>query len=241
MGAASPIKEQEDPCIVTASSDIQRIMKDLFKAQSFVTVGMNGGKKMSSMILDVDTKSGYFIYEAGQEDEVQAVMASGKLFFSATLRGVSVRFSVASVSSTTFEAKPALRSPMPVDMEYLQRREYFRTTFIKPYVGTVKLPDGKPAVLDLKDISVGGIGMQSMTVTSEMLPPGSMVDATLDFAELGKLDVTLKVSTHRKIDKAGRITHQFGCSFYNLARNKEPQVQRLVFALDQLFRANRMD
>jgi c-di-GMP-binding flagellar brake protein YcgR len=178
MGTAGPIKEQEDPCILTSSSEIERIIKDLQKTQSFVTVGMSGGKKMSSMILEVDGKSRQFVYEAGQEDEVQGVISSPKIYFYGTLRGVSVRFSVTSASTTTFEGNPALRSPLPADMEYLQRREHFRATINKSYTATVKMPDGKPAVLDLRDMSAGGARLSSMTITSAMLPPESIVDAS---------------------------------------------------------------
>lgn len=240
MAPTSPIKEKEDPCILTSSSEIERIIKAMQKSQSFVTVGMSGGKKMSSMILDVDGKSRQFVFEAGREDEVAAVVSSPKIFFYSTLRGVSVRFSVTSASMTTFEGNPAMRSPLPSSMEYLQRREHFRATINKPCTATVKLPDGKPAVLDMKDISVGGVGLSSMTITSEMLQPGSLVDANLDLAELGKMDVTLKISTHRKVENRGRFTHIFGCSFYNLARDREIHVQQLVFELDRQNRANNL-
>jgi c-di-GMP-binding flagellar brake protein YcgR len=239
MGPASPIKEQKDPSIITSSIEIERVIKDLQRSRSFVSVGMSGGKKMSSMILEVDSKSRQFVYDAGREDELAAIISSPKVYFSSTLRGVPVRFSVRSASITTFEGNPAVRSPMPADMEYLQRREHFRATVNKSFTATVKMPDGKPAVLDLKDISVGGVGLSSMTITSETLQPGSVVDANLDFAELGKMEVTLKISTHRMVENQGRITHVYGSSFYNMSRNQETKVQQLVFKLDQLNRANK--
>lgn len=240
MGTAGPIKEQEDPCILTSSSEIECIIKDLQKMQSFVTVGISGGKKMSSMILEVDGKSRQFVYEAGQEDDVKAVISSPKIYFYSTLRGVSVRFSVRSASTATFEGHPVLRSPLPADLEYLQRREHFRTTFDKSYAATVKMPDGKPAVLDLRDMSAGGARLSSMTITSEMLPPESIVDAILDFAELGKVDVMLKVSTCRKVENQGQFTHHYGCAFYKMAPDKETKVRQLVFKLDQMKRANNL-
>ncbi len=203
MGPASPTKEQEDPCILTSSSEIERIIKDMQTAQTFVTVGLSGGKKMSSMILEADGKTRHFVYEAGREDEVAAVISSPKIYFYSTLRGISVRFSVTSASMTTFEGNTALRSPMPANLEYLQRRERFRAIINQSCTATVKMPDGKPAVLDLKDISVGGVGLSSMTVTSETLKPGSVVDANLDLAELGKMDVTLKIGTYRKVGPGG--------------------------------------
>jgi flagellar brake protein len=240
MGTASAIKEQEDPCILTSRGEIERIVKELIKAKTSVTVGMTGGKKMSSMILDMDPKSGRFVYEAGMDELVKAIISSSKVFFEASLRGVTVKFSVGSSSTTTFENGPALIAPLPADMEYRQRREHFRTNFPKPYTATVNLANGKPGVLDLRDISVGGVGLSSMAISHEMLVPSSIVDASLDFGTLGKVDLSLKVNSHRKHESMGRVTHLFGCSFYNLSRARETILQRLVFQLDQLNRANSM-
>lgn len=238
MGPASSLKEQDDPCIITCSIEIECIIKDLQKSRSFVTVATHGGKKMSSMILEVDGKSRQLVYEAGREDEVAAIISSPRIFFYSRLRGVSVRFSVTSASVTTFEGNPALRSPMPVDMQYLQRREHFRAIIHKPYKATLKTPGDKPSVLDLKDISVGGVGLSSMTITPEILQPGSVVNANLDFAELGKMDVMLKIKAHRKIENQGRFTHLYGCAFHDMPRNNETTLQQLVFQLDQINRAN---
>jgi c-di-GMP-binding flagellar brake protein YcgR len=238
MGTASRIEEQEDACILTSSGEIARIIKDMQRSQAFVTVGLMGGKKMSSMILDIDTSSREFVYEAGHEDDVRTVLASAKIYFYARLRGVSVRFAVTSAATTTFEETPALRSPFPVEMEYLQRRENFRTILVKPFAATLKLPNGQLVVLDLKDISAGGVGLTSMTIAADTLQPDGIFDANLDFAELGKMDVTLKISTYTKLEHNGRFTHRYGCAFQNLARDKETKVQQLVFKLDQLNRAN---
>jgi c-di-GMP-binding flagellar brake protein YcgR len=239
MGPASTIQEQKDPGIVTSSVEIERVIKDLQRSRSFVSVSMSGGRKMSSMILEVDGKSRQFIYDAGREDELAAILSSPKVFFSSALRGVPVRFSVRSASMTTFEGNPAVRSPIPADMEYWQRREHFRASVNRSCTATLKMPDGKPVVLDLRDVSVGGVGLSSMTIPSETLPPGSVVNASLDFVELGRMEVTLKISTHRTIENQGRFTHVYGSAFCNMSRIEETKVQQLVFKLDQLSRANK--
>jgi hypothetical protein len=78
-----------------------------------------------------------------------------------------------------------------------------------------------------------------MTIPSETLPPGSVVNASLDFVELGRMEVTLKISTHRTIENQGRFTHVYGSAFCNMSRIEETKVQQLVFKLDQLSRANK--
>ncbi len=242
MGTASPITEPTEPadaCILTDRAQIEQVIVDLKKAQSFVTISLPGGRKVSTMILDVDGDAKQFVYDAGgNSDEASALSSSARMHFTATLRGVSIRFTVTSASQATLEGKATMRSPFPADMEYLQRREYFRTKLNKSYISTVKLPNAKPVGLYIQDVSLGGIAMQSLTVTPQMLPVGNMFDATLDFGDLGQLEVTLKIASHRKMDNQGKTLHFYGCSFYNLSRLKETTVQRIVFKLDQIYRAN---
>ncbi|MGA8938793.1 MAG: flagellar regulator YcgR PilZN domain-containing protein [Acidobacteriaceae bacterium] len=247
MGTARPVEAQEDPDIITSSLEIEQIIKDLRKARSLVTVitgavtGDSAGDtlNMNSMILDVDSNSGQFIYQASTENQLAAVTSSPKVYFHTTLRGALVRFSVTSASRTTFHEDPAIRSPLPTQLEYLQRRSHFRPPIYKSYTTTVKLPDGKPAIMDLIDISMGGVALSSTTITAETLPPGSVLDANLDFAELGKIDVTLKIISHRQVERQGRFTYTYGCAFHNAAGNnktgnQQTKVQQLVFKLERL-------
>lgn len=236
--AEAPVEPQaeakEDACLITSSLEIEHLLKDLRKARSFVTVVTGDARNISSVILDVDGTGCQFIYHAEQEEELAAVLASPTVYFHSTLRGASVRFAVTSASRIIFQQDPALRSPIPNRIEYLQRRSHFRPPFYQSYTSTVKLPNGKPALLDVIDISMGGVALSSATITAETLPPGSVLHANLDFAELGKLDVTLKVISHRPVERQGKFIHQYGCAFHNMAGNHETRVQQLVFKLERL-------
>jgi c-di-GMP-binding flagellar brake protein YcgR len=240
MATASAVQDTNDG-IIAESGEIQQILLDLHRSKSFVTISMGGGKQLSTMLLDVDSKSGSFTFEGSTDpSENQAIASTGKLHFSASLRGVSVRFSTSSASQTTFEGSPALCSPMPQDMQYMQRREYYRTTFMNSYTCALKLGKDKVITLDLKDISVGGIGLSSNTIGVDALPINTLADATLDFEKLGKIAVTLMVTSHRKVDNAGKALHLYGCRFSQLERAKEAAIQRLVFQLQQINRANQV-
>ncbi len=227
-----------DPGTILSSFEIESIIRGLQKAQSFVTVGVNDGWKMGSMILEVDGKNRQFIYDAGLQDQAEVLLSSPRVFFYSTLRGAGVRFYVRSATAITFEGHPALRSPMPETLKYMQRRDNFRVPVNRLFQAIVKLPESEPAVLDLKDISVSGVGLSSPAIQTGMLPLESVVDASLDFAELGRLDVTLKIMTHRKVEMRGLSTHFYGCSFCNVDHKIEGKLQQLVFTLDQQNRGN---
>jgi c-di-GMP-binding flagellar brake protein YcgR len=231
-------KEENDFGIVSSFFEIEDIIRGLQKTKSFVTVGVNDGWKMGSMILEVDGQNRQFIYDAGRRDQVDVLVSSPRVFFSCTLRGAGVRFCVRSAVVITFEGYPALCSPMPAALEYLQRRDHFRVTANRLFKATVKMPESEPLVLDIKDISISGVGLSSFTVQTGMLPLESVVDESLDFAELGRLEVALKIRTHRTIEMRGRSTHFYGCSFCNVLPQIEGKVQQLVFMLDQQNREN---
>jgi flagellar brake protein len=240
MGTPGLVEEVNDLWVVTQLSDILRILMNIRKEQSFVTLALSRGQKVSTMILDVDGKKGHFVYESGRDPAaIGAALSSKKLFFNSTLRGVAVRFTTSKAVKTKFEGTAALLSPLPEFMHYMQRREYFRTQLIERYFCTALLPDGKKVTMDIQDVSVGGVGLQSGTITPELLPAGTVLGATLDFAKLGKVEVELQVTSHRKTENAGRAIHLYGCRFYDLPSIQETKVQRLVFSLEQFSRSNR--
>jgi c-di-GMP-binding flagellar brake protein YcgR len=230
-------EESDDLFRVTQPGEVLRLMKGIQREQSFVTLALPQGRKVTTMVLDVDSGAGHFLYDSGRSrEETQAVLSAGRIHFRSTFRGVPVRFTTPSSSEASFDGSPALRSPLPVDMLYLQRREHFRTKFLRSYGCTARLANGQPITLDMKDISIGGVGLQSDSVTPEMLPVGSMLEANLNFLELGKLEVTLLVTSYRRSENQGRVIHLYGCHLWQLSRSKEAIVQKLVFSLEQLNR-----
>jgi c-di-GMP-binding flagellar brake protein YcgR len=91
--------------------------------------------------------------------------------------------------------------------------------------------------LNIRDISIGGVGLQSQTISPEILTVGTLLhNAVLDFLKLGNVEVTLLVTSHQTINQGERPTYLYGCRFEQLPRSSEATVQRLVFSLEQLNR-----
>jgi c-di-GMP-binding flagellar brake protein YcgR len=138
-----------------------------------------------------------------------------------------------------FGGGPAFRSPFPTDLQYLQRREHYRTKVIRPAACTATLANGTAISLKMSDLSLGGVRLQSGNVGPDLLPVGTVLqDAVLDFMEMGKVEVTLKIASQQRIDYEGIATYFYGCHIEKLPRSKEAAVQKLVFALELLNRPN---
>jgi flagellar brake protein len=232
--------EESNPYLVAEPMEVLRILQDIHREQAFVTMSLPHGHKVVTVLLEVDENSGDFLFDIGRDSaETQAVLSTRKIHFTSALNGVSVRFTTPTPTETEFGGAPAFRSPFPTDLQYLQRREHYRTKVIRPAVCNAKLPDGTEISLQLSDLSLGGVRLQSGTVTPDVLPVGFVLQyAVLDFMELGKVEVTLTIASHQTTQYEGIATHFYGCHIHKLPRSKEAAVQKLVFALELLNRPN---
>jgi len=218
MAPDNLLKESNDSFRATGSSDIVQILQDIERGHKLVTLTLLGGLKILTVILEVDGKSGHFVYDTGRtREETHAVLATEMVQFSADLRGVSVRFTTPAPVETEFKGGRAFRSPFPLNLLYVQRREHFRTTFIRPYVCTARL-----------------VELESTRVSPESLPVGTLLrDAEMDFLGLGKVEVSLLIASQQTVIEQGRPTYLYGCRFEHMSMDKEATVQRLVFSLEQ--------
>jgi c-di-GMP-binding flagellar brake protein YcgR len=198
------------------------------------------GQKVLTMLLHVDGNAGHFLYDSGRTpEETRAILAINRVHFGATLNGVSVRFTSPAPVETAFDGAAALLSPLPSEMQYLQRREHYRSKVIGSSACSARLPNGTEISLNMTNLSLGGLKLQSTTIAPESLPVGLVLrDARLDLFELGSVTVDLLVASYHKIEHEGLVTHLYGCKIQQLPRSKEAAVQRLVFSLELLNRPN---
>jgi c-di-GMP-binding flagellar brake protein YcgR len=233
--------EESNPHLVVEPKEVLRILQDLQKEQTFVTILLPHGQKVLTVLLEVDEKSGYFLYDIGRDHaETQALLSMRQLHFISALSGVTVRFTTPTPTETMFGGAPAFRSPFPADLQYLQRREHYRSKVILPAVCNGKLANGTAVSLQMSDLSLGGVRLRSGSITPDVLPVGTVLkDAVLDFMELGKVELTLTVASQQTTQYEGISTYSYGCHIEKLPRSKEAAVQKLVFSLELLNRPNR--
>jgi flagellar brake protein len=232
--------EESKPYLVAQPNEVLRIMQAIQQEKSFVTMSLPAHPKVLTVFLEVDENAGHFLFDVGRNrEETQAILSTRKIHFSASLNGVAVRFTTPTPTETVFGGGPAFRSPFPTDLQYLQRREHYRTKVIRPAACTATLANGTAISLKMSDLSLGGVRLQSGNVGPDLLPVGTVLqDAVLDFMEMGKVEVTLKIASQQRIDYEGIATYFYGCHIEKLPRSKEAAVQKLVFALELLNRPN---
>ena len=241
---AMSLQEPDDLYRVTEPDDILRLMRNIQRGRQLVVITLPVGRKILTTVLNVDGDLCNFVYDSGRDlQETQLVLSTRRVHFSAALGGVPVSFTALAPVAVDFEGAPAFLSPLPVAVQYLQRREYFRTNGLQHHCCSARLKDGTAISLNLRDLSLSGVGLQSKTIPPERLPVGTLLrDAVLDFLKLGTLDgVTLMVMSHKRTVDNGISTYLYGCRFEQLPKSKNTILQRLVFSLEQLNRAKSRD
>jgi c-di-GMP-binding flagellar brake protein YcgR len=214
-GPSDSFERGEDAFGVTDPSEMVTLLKEI-QAEKKLVILLSSGLKLAATILDIDSSSGQLVFDAGRdEQEIEAILAAEKLPFLAYIRGVSLRFSVPKPVETAFVGGPAFCSPLPVEMLYLQRRRFYRASIRlnRAFPCLVCLPDRTQLFLNIQDISVGGVRLQSNTVAPQQLPVGTVLPgAVLDFLEMGKLEMTLRVVSHAKTVNDGIANHVYASS-----------------------------
>jgi flagellar brake protein len=239
---ANSVEAIHDANRVTQPNDVVRLLQEIHREQKSLVLMLARGVKVVTMLLDIDELSGRFIYDVGRtQEETQAILSAGHVRFAAELRGVSVRFSVRTPIQVMFSGAPAFASPLPTEMLYLQRREYYRASIRlnRSYSCFVRLGDQTEVSLNIQDISVGGVRLHSNLISPQRLPIGTLLQpALLDFLELGKLEVAMQVVSHRRSENEGIPNYLYGCRFHQLLRGKDAAIQKLVFSLERLDPSN---
>lgn len=230
----------DDPHCIRMPSEILGLLRNILRGQRPILLTLQKKLRIPTVLLDVDEDSGHFIYDhARTPEEARAVLSSSRIFFNTTLDGVTVRFAAPAARETAFAGAAAFFSPFPAEIHYQQRRQHYRAKIkiLQPYRCTARLPGGAAIQMQMDDLSLGGTNLRSTAIPPEMLPNGTLLPgAVLDFLDLGKVEVKLRVVSHRRMENDGLPIYFYGCQFQALPRANEALLQRIVFSLELLGR-----
>ena len=229
---------------ITHPKEIGAVLRQLMQRKDFLAVECsNRPHRIVTRILDVDQNAGVFIYDCSADQTYNRfLLESEESYFSATQDGVRVQFVSGRPEQHEFEGTFAFRSRLPESLYRMQRREFFRveTPLMEPYRCTAQLPDKRPVVFDIYDLSLNGVGLRSKDPILGGLPIGALLSkAVLDCSKLGTMETDLKITYLHNIRGHNDPIYHFGCRFQGFARSKEPVLQRMINYLELARRGRR--
>ncbi|AQV96655.1 hypothetical protein BJN34_22590 [Cupriavidus necator] len=194
------------------------------------------GYSMTTTLLSVNSRAKSYIFEGCRTPaEQDFLLASGEILFSASLRGVPIRFAVRNPHTIRYQGGLACHADFPAQLEYVDRRHHPRV-LIAPamnYTCELQTPGGALLELGIDNLSQTGVGLHTTSNGYRELPTGTtMHDCRLYFGTHGVMDASLQAVGHGTVQRHQATFHLIGCTFLSLTSSQRTFIQRLIYQIE---------
>lgn len=217
-------------------------LRDLQKNDITVMVNHARGQFISK-ILDVLPDDNLFVFDlGGVETENSRALYAGDLAFVAEPAGAKVEFKSSIARTVDFQGLPAFTAPVPPELFYIQRRNYFRisTPVWPPLLCRGELADKTPFQFEIKDISLGGLGLFTERDMSDVISPGDILEnVEMDLDDYGFFCVDMQLvgqADSKVVDSKGevKVMKRLSFRFPALSASQERDLQQVIYELERL-------
>lgn len=237
---AKPIAavDADDRYTLSSRADVVFLLTQMMRRGELFTVYFNSGREfLLTSILDVDEHADTFVFDLGSDPQTnQRLARAERLVFVAAPDGVRVQFVTTQAQGTTFGEHQAFESPLPVDIVKLQRRETFRVETPHRDPLQIVMPQGPRgrAVLTIRNLSVGGAGVELESETHGFEPAQRFFDIHIDLRETGRIYTDVQVRHVTRISlKNDRWISMMGLQFVTLSKVDQAKLQRFLVYLER--------
>lgn len=229
--------------LLYSKSEILAVLRSLIHKGSMITVHFDQGRSflLTSMIA-LTNENREFILDIGSNEEMNAkALLADKLIFTTIIDKVKVQFSLARLSLTKSDGRPAFLGSVPETLLRLQRREFFRlaTPIARPvtFSTTIRRADGSALTVEvpLMDVSGGGVCLMITPDQAEFFQRGvTLPDCKIMLPEEGLLVTTLCVRNMFDVTNRSGARHvRVGCEFVGLPAQRLNLVQRYITRVER--------
>ena len=134
------------------------VLRDLQKGEVPLRISWSNNQFISKIL---DASQDRLVIDLGsQEYENRAALKAENIAVMAETQGAKVEFVLSRLELSEYQGLPAFVTPLPTNLWFVQRREYFRISApLHPaYFCKAKMPDKKEIRFRLFDLSLGGMG-----------------------------------------------------------------------------------
>lgn len=221
--------------LLNSAGEIRALLNHMQRKHIHVTGHLDNGHDIFSTSILAVEKTHLIMDRIPDEALSKRILACSQLLFSAFHNGVPVRFISSLIASCSFEESLAFTIPVPTEVLWRQRREYFRVPVPsnQPPLCEIDLKTGQIARNPLSDISVGGLGML-VPAASMTLSQGTVLgDCHIDLPGFGSLRSDIHICNESMIElRSGHEVKRYGCQFVNLPQREQSLLQRYVIKLE---------
>jgi len=234
-------EEEIERCTISGRQEIIFQLRELIRNGERVSITFDEGRQgFLTILIDVSEADGYLYFDIGGSAEINsAFLRAKRCTFTSVVGGIRIQFATRQAEEMQFNDEQVFAVRLPKTLLRLQRRELFRVQLpaSKPFICRMRRGLQNELALQLRDISVGGIGILSVE-KPDFEPLEILENCSIDLRDSGVLAVTLEVRhIHSKENRVGRQLWHTGYEFVDLSGVNEALIQRLMVRLEAERRA----
>lgn len=229
--------------LLRSKTEIRAVLRTIGSKNTMITVYFDQGKSfLLTSLIELTPDNRGVIFDIGSDEEMnRRALRADKLIFTTTVDRVKVQFSLAGLSPTEYDGRPAFIGSIPDALLRLQRREHYRlqTPVINPLIlsTTVKHADGVALNVDtpLLDISGGGLALIASREQAKLLECGAtLADCKLALPDEPVLITTLIIRNLFDVTTRGGAHYvHVGCQYLKLAPAEALVIQRYIIRVER--------
>ena len=229
---------------LTDSSRIKKLLQDLHNQRGLLTISIEHcSEKFTSAIISINTNDNHFLLDELKPDTGhQQLTEAGKCRVHGFVNGVSIQFTTDILDSSFENGIRYYTATIPNSLKYLQRRQNVRASIsaANPVGATIDPNEGAAVNGELKDISVGGLGLKFQKDLPESFHTGDHITVAFrwppDPKDIFSCQAEIRLIKH----KADPLQPAFiGCEFIDLTKVEQRRIERLVMTLQRLAQKRR--
>jgi c-di-GMP-binding flagellar brake protein YcgR len=227
---------------VHSRGEILSLLRSMMQKNQPLTMTVDQGQdSIMTMILEINDDNNTLLIDAAKNNTAnERIAQSRNLHFEALNNNIRITFAVKSASATESDGHSAFVVAIPESIVRLQRRDSFRVMMpiTKPLrcIFTVKKPEGDNVSIptNLKNISIGGVGLVDETKTLDLTKGRIYKNCKLELSETTNITVDLEIRSSQELTLGnGKPVNRFGCAFIGLTRQTEALIQRQITQLER--------
>jgi len=212
-------------------------LRQLAKGKNMITAHFGGGKHtMLTFVVDVMPDRDLLVLDYGANEAMnEKLLSAPRIVFKTQHQGVTAQFTATEIQRAKLQGKTAFACPIPDDLLWVQRREFYRVRIPRGEPLTVEIVNEEDQVIqyDAIDISIGGISLHNTSNDIAFEAGQEFINCKLNFStgESGLVKLLVRNILPLKADNPD-AGDRIGCAFMELGNDISNSIQRYINAID---------
>lgn len=230
--------------ILYGRGEIIQKLRQLGKSKSTMSIHFSG-ETILSIVVDVLSEKNLLVIDYGVNEELnQKLISSEHAIIKTDYQGINAQFTIKNIRKALLQGTTSFSCPLPEEILWVQRREFYRVTIPMSQTVTCELihGDNHRTIYQVLDISAGGIAILDKNNELELEPGNLFHNSKLVLSDEDgdTAYINLEIRNQIPVTKgknAGDV--RCGCAFLNVSGDFAAALQKYINLID--IQQNRSD